>query len=176
LEELRRPEVHLLNLFDPFIESSLWLAMVVIGVLGIWLFGKRIPVLKSVARNHPIVSAVIDLIAALLMILNLGSFVRSILARYGAVDVSDQILDFILLTLLLATARCFARFSELYFLSNHRDDDLSYLPGLQRNLLIGGFLFVGFGSFIYIQGYSITGLYISTGAVAALVALRCSKP
>lgn len=167
--------MHLLNLFDPFIESYLWPAMIIILVLGVWLFGKRIAVLKSVVRNYPMFTAVIDLIAVLLMILLLGSFVRSALAQYGAVDVSDQILDLILLSLLLATARCFARFAELFFLSNHRDDDLTYLPGLQRNLLIGGFLFVGFGSFIYIQGYSITGLYVSTGAVAALVAFAMQQ-
>lgn len=167
--------MRLLTIFDPFIENHMWLAIIAVVVLGNWLFGKRSALLRSVVKKNPVASAVADLIAAPLMILQLGSFVRSVFARYSALDVSDQVFELILLSLLLSIARCFARFAELFFLSMRKQDDAHYLPGLQRGLLIGGFLFLGFISFLYIQGYSITGLYISTGAVAALVAFAMQR-
>ena len=100
---------------------------------------------------------------------------RSMVNHYTTFDANTQILEFILLSLFLATGRCFARFTELFLISYRKHDDLLYLPGLQRSLLIAGFLFLGVAFFIYLQGYSITGLYISTGAVAALLAFAMQQ-
>lgn len=164
-----------LVLFDPFIENQAWAAVIVVVALGFWIFAKRTAILGHIARNHPVLTALVDLITAPLMILLLGSLVRSAFVRFGSIDISVQLVDLILLSLLLATARNLARLVELFLVSIHEKDEEPYLPGLQRVLLFAGFLFMGFFSFLYIQGYSITGLYISTGAVAALVAFAMQQ-
>ncbi len=165
----------LMNIFDPFTENYTWLAFIIVAVLGIWFFGKRYSGWKSAVRNHSVTSALIDFIAAPIMILFLGSLTRTVLTPFTAVDLSSQILNVSLFSLLLAIAWCFARFAEIYFLSKRTQDDATYLPGLQRGLLFGGFLFLGLIAFLNIQGFSITGLYVSTGAAAALVAFAMQR-
>ncbi|MEP5731128.1 MAG: mechanosensitive ion channel family protein [Sulfitobacter sp.] len=167
--------MRILSLFEPFIEGATWLAVCTIVALGLWLFGKQTALLKRFVRTHPIKSAVTDLIAAPLMSLLLGSCVQKFLTLYGSAEVSAQFGDPILLVLFLATAFCLARLVELFLLSRHKQNDASYLPGLQRGLLIAGFLFAGLITFLYLQGYSITGLSISTGAAAALVAFAMQQ-
>ncbi|MEP3300009.1 MAG: mechanosensitive ion channel family protein [Pseudoruegeria sp.] len=163
------------TLFDPYIQDHPVLAIVVVLILALWLFGKRTAVLRRAVASHPVAPAVVDLFAAPLLVLHLGSLLRQITVQVGGFDVSRQIIEMTLLSLLISLAWRFARLAELFFLSLRNQDDAAYLPGLQRGLLFGGFLFLGIVSFLYIQGYSITGLYISTGAVAALVAFAMQR-
>ncbi len=165
----------MLSLFDPLIENSKWLAVAAVVVLGVWLFGKQTALLRRVVKIHPVKSALVDLIAAPMMILLFGSFVQRISTIYGPAGINGRIADFVFLILLLSTTWCLARLVELFFLSIYKQDDASYLPGLQRGLLFSGFLFAGLVTFLYLQGYSITGLSISTGAVAALVAFAMQQ-
>lgn len=167
--------MRLLYLFGPFIENFTWLAVIAVAVLGFLLLGKRSPLLRSLVQNHPVLSAVTDLITAPLMILLLGNMIRNISTRFTSADISEPITDFMLLGLVWSIAWCFARLTELYLVSRQKQDGGPHLPGLQRGLLFGGFLFIGFALFIYVQSYSITGLYISTGAVAALVAFAMQQ-
>jgi small-conductance mechanosensitive channel/CRP-like cAMP-binding protein len=167
--------MRLLNLFDHFIENFIWLAAATVLLLVFWLFAKRTALLKQISENHPVKSAMIDLIAAPLMILLIGNFAQNLFAVYSVTDTSDRIFDLVLLALLLSTAWCLARLFELFFVATRGTEGTPYLPGLQRGLLFTGALFVGVALFIYLQGYSITGLYISTGAVAALLAFAMQQ-
>lgn len=164
-----------LALFDLFSGNHVWLTALAILLFAAWVFGKRFMLPARSSIHHSLWASVADLIATTLMLLLLGSLVRSLLAEHNTVLGPDQISDATLLLLLLFAAKNTARIVELFLLSNHKQDDLEYLPGLQRGLLFGGFLFLGLVTFLYIQGYSITGLYISTGAVAALVAFAMQQ-
>ena len=167
--------MQLLDLFSRFIGNFTWLAVITVVVLGFWLLGKRVHFLRNLVLNYPVASALADLIAAPVMILLLGTMARNVATRYGSVDISDEIAVLVLLILALSIAWCIARLVELFLVSKHEQDDAPYLPGLQRGLLFAGFLFLGVAIFIYLQGYSITGLYISTGAVAALLAFAMQQ-
>jgi small-conductance mechanosensitive channel/CRP-like cAMP-binding protein len=167
--------MQLLDLFSRFIGNFTWVAVITVVLLGFWLFSKRGHLLRNFALKHPAVSAFADLIAAPVMILLLGAMARTVATGYGSADVSDVIADLMLLILTLTYAWCFARLIELFLLSKHGKDGAPYLPGLQRGLLFAGFLFLGVALFIYLQGYSITGLYISTGAVAAVLAFAMQQ-
>lgn len=167
--------MQILSLFDPFVANATWLAFVVLLLLSIFLLGIRTALLRSFVQKYPIGTAVIDLIAAPMMILLTGSFCQKVLSFYGIENAIGYVADITLSGLLFSISWCLARLLELFFLSNRAQDGETYLPGLQRGLLFGGFLFVGFAAFIYIKGYSITGLYISTGAAAALVAFAMQQ-
>jgi Na+/H+ antiporter NhaC len=70
--------MRLLNLFDHFIENFIWLAAATVLLLVFWLFAKRTALLKKISENHPVKSAMIDLIAAPLMILLIGNFAQKV--------------------------------------------------------------------------------------------------
>jgi small-conductance mechanosensitive channel/CRP-like cAMP-binding protein len=167
--------MQLLDLFSRFIGNFTWVAVITVVLLGFWIFGKRGHLLRNFALKHPVVSAFADLIAAPVMILLLGTKARTVATGYGSADVSDVIASLMSLILTLTIAWCFARLIELFLLSKHGRDAAPYLPGLQRGLLFAGFLFLGVALFIYLQGYSITGLYISTGAAAAVLAFAMQQ-
>ena len=167
--------MRVLSLFDLFVEKSLWMALIVLVVLGLFLLGIRTALLGSLVQKYPIRIAMIDLIAAPTMMLLIGSLCQMLLTLNGFEDFSSYVADATLFGLLFSIAWCLARLVELFFLSNRTQDGETYLPRLQRGLLFGGFLFIGLASFIYLKGYSITGLYISTGAVAALLAFAMQQ-
>ncbi|MEP4249575.1 mechanosensitive ion channel domain-containing protein [Tateyamaria sp.] len=164
-----------LSVFEPILENSTWLAVCIIVALGVWLFGKRAALLRRFVSAHPVKSALADVLAAPLLVLLVGSCAQILLTRYGPVGANGYVADPVLLVLFLTVAMCFARLVELFLVSRRAQGDASCLPGLQRGLLFAGFLFAGLMSFLYLQGYSITGLSISTGAVAALVAFAMQQ-
>lgn len=164
-----------LNIFDLFVENSPWVALVVLVLLSVLLFAKRTTFLRDLIQKYPIKIALFELIAVPAMLLLVGSLGQKFLRLNGIEEFSRYLTDATMFGLFLAIAWCLARLLELFFLSNRAEDSETYLPRLQRGLLFGGFLFVGLASFIYVKGYSITGLYISTGAVAALLAFAMQQ-
>ncbi|MGJ8544643.1 MAG: mechanosensitive ion channel family protein [Sulfitobacter sp.] len=167
--------MYMLTIFDPFVESALWLAVMAVAALGLWLFSKRSPQLAHLVNHHPFLVALIDLFAAPAMVLLLGAIAQIAAKTWGLGQAGTQIDTLTLLGLILSLAWCFARLAELVFVRRRKKGDVPYLPGLPRGLLFGGFIFIGVAAFIYLQGYSITGFYISTGAVAALVAFAMQQ-
>jgi len=165
----------ILDAFDPLVANFTWAAILGVVVLGLWLFGKRSSWLRPRLQAYPVLSASVDLIAAPVMVLLLGALAQAVATRFALLHARDSVTALTLLALFLAVAWSVARLAELFVLSKRSRDSANYLPALQRGLLFGVFLFVGFASFFYVQGYSITGLYISTGAVAALVAFAMQQ-
>ncbi|MEP5761303.1 MAG: mechanosensitive ion channel family protein [Litoreibacter sp.] len=164
-----------LDLFDPFIENTIWLASLAVVILALWLFGKRIPILQHFSLRYPAFVALLDMIAGPVMFLLLGSLIRSKLSPYETHVTTDRVDDLITLILMLFVAWCLARVVELFIVYSDKEKKSHRLPGLVRGLLFGSFVFISFVLFVYAQGYSITGFYISTGAVAALVAFAMQQ-
>jgi small-conductance mechanosensitive channel/CRP-like cAMP-binding protein len=167
--------MQLLSFFDPLLERSMPLAVVVTAALIFWLLGKRTAVLCPFATRYPILSALTDFIIAPTTVLLLGSLIQHLLTIFGPMGAADQTTEFIFFLLLQSIAGCLARLVELFLVSIHDEDEAPYLPGLQRGLLFAGFMFLGLVAFLYLQGYSITGLSISTGAAAALLAFAMQQ-
>ncbi|KEJ88327.1 Mechanosensitive channel protein [Sulfitobacter donghicola DSW-25 = KCTC 12864 = JCM 14565] len=141
--------------------------------LAVWLFGRRFFVGAGKSAKYPLMLAVADLGAAPLFVALVGAAILAFLSGLDAARHASKAL--VLFVFFLSIAWCFARLLELSLLSKRNQDDTGYLPGIQRGLLFGLFLFAGVGLFMFVQGYSITGLYISTGAVAALVAFAMQQ-
>ena len=120
--------MQLLDLFSPFISNVTWLAVILLAALGFWFIGKRIQLLRNFTLKHPVVSAFIDLIAAPVAILLLGTMARTVATEYGSADVSDVIADLMLLILTLAFAWCFARLIELFFYPNTEGTERPIYP------------------------------------------------
>ena len=162
-----------IDIFAPFVAGHMWLAGCALVVGGLWLNGDRVYGVRNFRLRYPLLSAVVDLFVAPTLVLIFGAFAQIAVSRYAPAESTVQTI--VALGFLLSIGWCFARLVELFLLSKRSRDDAVYLPGIQRGLLFGVFLFASFALFMFIEEYSFTGLYISTGAVAALVAFAMQQ-
>ena len=161
--------------FDGLMDENWEIATGAVIVAVAWIVGVRCFGGRSLVRQFPRVAAVAELILAPLAVLVVGSLARVLLEKSGITGLDEQILFVTVVCVYLAIAWCIARIIELWILSRSRDRSATSLPGLQRVLLYGISLFLGLFAFLTVEGYSITGVYVSTGAVAALVAFAMQQ-
>jgi len=160
---------------DGLMDENWEIATGAVVVAVAWIVGTRCFGGRSLARHYPRIAAGAELILAPLAVLVIGSLARVLLENSGIAGMDEQILFITVLGVYLVIAWCIARIVELWILSRSRDGWAASLPGLQRVLLYGTSLFLGLFAFLSLEGYSITGVYISTGAVAALVAFAMQQ-
>jgi small-conductance mechanosensitive channel len=161
--------------FDGLMDENWEIATGAVVVVVAWIIGTRCFGGRSLVRHYPRLAAGAELILAPLAVLVIGSLVRELLQKSGITGLDEQILFITGICVYLAVAWCIARVVELWILSRARRGSATSLPGLQRVLLYGVCLFLGLFVFLSLEGYSITGVYISTGAVAALVAFAMQQ-
>lgn len=148
----------------------------VIGLLTLgWLLTKLITRHEPMGQKYPKLTVAVDLVIMPLATLLLGSVTYAAHQRLRLGDLSEAINALTLFSLLVVLGWCCARLVELFVLSKRKDDDATYLPGLQRGLLFAGFLLASAIAFFNIMDYSVTGIYLSTGALAALIAFAMQK-
>ena len=157
----------------PMVADHMWLAGFALLIACLWLNFDRVFGVKNFRSKYPVLSAVVDLFLAPTLVVIAGALAQIAVSRHETVESIVQAI--VALGFLLTISWCLARLVELFLLSKRRRDDAVYLPGIQRGLLFGIFLFASFAVFMYTEGYSFTGLYISTGAVAALVAFAMQQ-
>jgi len=157
------------------LEDNLETSIIIALVSVIWLVGKRYFLDAVIYDKFPKIVTTINLFVIPLTILLIGSLIYDGLKQLGIDGLNEHINALTLLCIFFTVGWCLARFAEIFLLSMHKDEEATYLPGLQRGLLFGGFLFISSILFFNIMEYSITGIYVSTGAVAALVAFAMQK-
>jgi small-conductance mechanosensitive channel len=133
-------------------------------------FGER-----SIIRHFPRTAACVGLILAPLTVMVVGSVTRVLLAKSGITEFDDEIRLVVAIGVYLTIAWFLARIVELWILSRSKEGLATALPGLQRSLLYALALVLGLFAFLTIGGHSITGVFISTGAVAAIVAFAMQR-
>ncbi|MGI9351795.1 MAG: mechanosensitive ion channel domain-containing protein [Rhizobiaceae bacterium] len=162
--------------FEHFTGSHVWIAATIICAFFFWIIIKRRILSGSYLEGSLGLIAVVDLALFPLAILSAGGLLYYTIQGSDSPTMEKEVRFFAQLLAVLSVAWCLARFAELRILSKSKRDDIeSYLPGLQRGLMFGGALFIGLAVFLNYKGYSITGLYVSTGAVAALIAFAMQR-
>ena len=161
---------------DQKIQSSIWIPLTIILVLLIWITITRYFFYEETRTRNQFIIATIDLILIPSAIMSIGGLLHFILQENQFSAVETQVQFVIHLMAILAISWCLARFIEIFILSKSKRDDIAiYLPGLERGLLYISALFIGLMIFLNLRGVSITGLYVSTGAAAALVAFALQR-
>ena len=163
------------SFFDGLLDDNWVIATGVVIEVIAWIVGTRCVGGRSLARHFPRIAAVAELILAPLAVIVIGSLARLLLEKSGITRIDDEISFLTAVGVYLVIAWCVARIIELWILSRSRDGLATSLPGLQRSLLYVVSLFLGLFIFLSVEGYSITGVYVSTGAVAALVAFAMQR-
>jgi small-conductance mechanosensitive channel len=161
--------------FDGLMDENWQIATGAVIVAVAWVVGTRCMGGRSFVRQFPRIAAVAELILTPLAVLVIGSLARVLLEKFGVTGLDEPIEVVTVVCVYLAIAWCLARLIELWILSRSPDGTATALPGLQRFLLYGASLFLGFFVSLALEGHSITGVYVSTGAVAALVAFAMQQ-
>lgn len=167
--------MNVLSLLDRVADTNRWFAAAIAVAYLIWMVATRLLRNGALANALLRVLASINLLLTPLALICLGSLARTGLNWLDVADLGENVRFLVHLGVFLSIAWFIARFLELWILSRSRYDVGAYQPGLERGLLFGGMLFLGIVAFLATEGYSITGLYVSTGAVAAVIAFAMQR-
>jgi len=167
--------MNVLDQIDRFADRSGWFTAAILTVYLIWMVVRHVLRDGSVASLRMRVLASIDLLLTPLALICLGSLAKTVLIWLDIADLVENVGFLVHLSVFLSIAWFVAHLLELWILTKSRYDIGTYQPGLERGLLFGGMLFLGLLAFLAAKGYSITGLYVSTGAVAAVVAFAMQR-
>ena len=163
------------NLLEGLLDENWEIATGAVVVVLAFIVGRRCFGGRSVVRHFPLTAAFAELVLAPLAVMVIGGIVRVFLEKSGITGLDDEIRLAVTVGAILAFAWCSARIVELWILSRARKGVATALPGLQRGLLYAFAIVLGLVAFLTIEGYSITGVFISTGAVAAIVAFAMQR-
>ncbi len=150
-------------------DGNLWLSFICLGLAGAQILVRRLPEGQAFASRVPWSLATVNLILAPLTAGALGYFLFQLASALGSVRVAETISVGASFVVALSLAGAVGRLVELWLLSRQVGEETA-LPELERNLLYGFALFVGSFAYLVDAGHSPAELYLSTGALAAIVA------
>ena len=168
--------MHHTSLFDYFVSHNWQLAVAVVVLIVGWKIAARYVDWLVVHKRYPKIVALAELFLIPLTVVVAGSLVRVLFDRLGFPEVDDEIELVAQVLMYLAIAWALAHLIEK-FLSKPSDDEdgHSSLPALQLGILYAATCLVALVLFLLVNGYSITGIFVSTGAVAAIIAFAMQK-
>ncbi|MEP3629598.1 MAG: mechanosensitive ion channel family protein [Hyphomicrobiales bacterium] len=169
-------EMEFLSAIDRIVQDHVWFSLAIVLVLLVWIAITRYFFYEATSQKHQSIVATVDLVLFPAAILSIGGLLYFSLQSTQFSLVETQLQFVVHLMAILALSWCVARFIEIFILSKSKRDDISnYLPGLERGLLYISALFIGLMIFLNMRDVSITGLYVSTGAAAALIAFAMQR-
>ena len=163
------------NFFEGFLYENWESGAGAVFVVLAWIIGTRYFGGRKLVHLFPKTAAFAELIIIPLAVIVVGSVANVLLLKSGISDLEDEISNIVALGVCLTIAWCLARIIELWILSRSKEGSSTNLPGLQRTLLYVVALVAGLFFFLSVKEYSITGVFISTGAVAAIVAFAMQR-
>ncbi len=162
----------MLEIAAHFYSSHQVAALIVAGVVAAWLAGSHMPLGRGLRHRLPMVVALVDLCMAPLALILLFTSLRSSLNPDWLAVRDTWLPGLFYLLLCLTISWCVAQGGYIFVSRRSSDDRSSHpqpVPGLLRSLIYGTCLIVGAAVFFWLQGYSLTGIWISTGLLTALI-------
>lgn len=104
-----------------------------------------------------------------------GLVIQSILNGLGLTSWLETVRELTQLAIFLAIAMGLARLVELKLETSSRDGQPAYLSQLAKSALFCIFLLIGVLAFLLVNNFTPNKLYVSTGAVAAIVAFAMQQ-
>jgi small-conductance mechanosensitive channel len=164
--------MNVLNVVEKFSHSHQVAALTLAVLVVAWLPGSRLLLWRGLQQRLPILIAFIDLCLAPLVIILFFSILRALLSPELAAIRNTWLPGLFYLTLCLTMSWYVAKGSYAFVSRRYIGEHSSYpqpVPGLLRSLTYGTCLLIGAGAFMWVQGYSLTGIWISTGLLTALI-------
>ncbi|MDR9501303.1 MAG: mechanosensitive ion channel family protein [Desulfurivibrionaceae bacterium] len=159
--------------------SSHTLAAVLLTLfIFIWIPGGHLPLWRGLRAHFPLTIALIDfLVAPLAVILFFALFRLSVGPAFWTVH-QGWLSGIFYLVLCLVISWYVAKGGYTLVSNRYIGERKSHpqpMPGLLRSVIYGTCLIIGAGFFLWLQGYSLTGIWISTGLLTALIAFALQQ-
>lgn len=151
------------------------IALLIVLAFIAWRLAKRLYAVRKFEQNNLWVVAAVDFVFLPAAAYGLGECVAKILGALERPEAQRIAREATELLIVAAVSFGIARLFEVWVLSQREDGKKTRLPQLSRSALYGGCLFVGLLVFLIINDYSPTELYVSTGALAALLAFAMQQ-
>jgi len=160
---------------DATARGSLLLAASLVVLFLVWRVTIRLNAANAFLSKYLWGGAIVDLILFPASTYGIGNLVVEFLDKIGLTSMERVAQHAAELLIFLSIASGFARLAEVWILLQERGGHRTKLSQIARSALYGTCLFVGILVFLTVNGYSPKELYISTGAVAALLAFAMQQ-
>lgn len=160
------------ELLSSLIAANSWFIAVLIPTILIGVYLRRIPPILSAAKRHPLFFASTELFLLPALYTVSYTFIYWLIVKKFALPEEDWPIDFFNLCFTLLISWILGKIIHAFLSLKHAARPYSasnYISGLYRWLIYGGALFLGLGFFLWHQGYSFTGVWISTGLATAML-------
>ncbi|MEM1313599.1 MAG: mechanosensitive ion channel family protein [Pseudomonadota bacterium] len=155
-------------------DAYAWLSPTALGLVALLLLARRVPEIRARLARHRWAAALAVIALAPLSAGAVGDLVYDAARASGSARLAANARFGAAFAIALAFSAALGRLAELWLLSGGKGRD-GALPQLERNLLYGFALFAGGFVFLAVEGHSPAELYLSTGAVAAVLAFMLQQ-
>lgn len=164
--------INVLNTLDQLADENLLIVIAILSAFLLWSAVKRFITPGGASLRFPKLCAIIGIVLVPLVLISLSSIFRTIVQNPSLVEAVNFLSH---LGIFVSIAWFIARLLELLLLKRSRSPDAKHLPGIERGLLIGSIVILSIFAFLSANEYSTTGLHVSTGVVAAVIAFAMQR-
>jgi small-conductance mechanosensitive channel/CRP-like cAMP-binding protein len=165
----------LLRLMDE-LSSSYWhLLLAALALVVLWRIGTRVVGERPLFDHFPRITAALDVLVLPISWLLAGALVRVANRAVGLPALDPTLKSLTALAAYLAAGWALARLVEVQVLLRAEEHDSERVPQLIIGLVYLLLMLVGLGLFLHQQGFSFTGVWVSTGVLAAVLGLALQK-
>lgn len=161
-----------LQVMENFYSSNQVVAVLFTVIVCAWVTCSHLPIWRRLQERFPLFIALIDLFFAPLAVVLFFTILKIALGP-DFLPSQEQWLTAIFYLALCLTISWFVAKGGYAFVSRRyigeRSSRPQSIPGLLRSVIYGAALIIGVGLFLWVQGYSLTGIWISTGLLTALI-------
>ncbi|WP_242475351.1 mechanosensitive ion channel family protein [Thiohalocapsa halophila] len=167
--------VAVLRAMDELTASYWQLLLAALGLFVLWRIGCRVVGERPLFDHFPRITAALDVVVLPFSWVVAGALLR-VANRVVGLPALDQSIKWLTaLTAYLAGGWAVARFIEVQLLLRAEARQRDRVPQLIIGLIYILLMLVGLGVFMRQQGYSLSGVWLSTGVAAALLGLALQR-
>jgi len=157
--------------------DSYWALLIGLLVLFLlWRIGCQVVGKRPLAEHFPLLTALLDVIVLPMWVIIIGGLVRYTLRVLELADFSPVVHWWTALLVYLAAAWAIGRVITVIAKKRRRAKDRSeQIPKLIEALLSVAVLLIAVALFMWQQGYSFTGVWVSTGVAAGVIGLALQR-
>lgn len=149
-----------------------WLIAAIAAAVFAGVPVRRLPPLRSAIKRHPLFFAFTELFITPIAYIFCYTIIYWLAVEQLSLPEENWPAEVFTLLLILVISWLCGKVLHAFIMGRHitrAHSPSNYISGLYRWLIYGGCLFLGMGFFLWFQGYSFTGVWISTGLATALL-------
>jgi small-conductance mechanosensitive channel len=163
------------NIFDHLVEHNSELAIILVVLALVVCIGARKLGSRPLAARFPRAAAIVELVLGPAAVIAIGSLARVAANSLGLGAFDEDLRRLTVFATYVAGALVIARLIEVFKFIKTKTTANSRYTGILRGLFYGGCIFAGVVIYLKVQGISITGVWVSTGVLAALAGFALQK-